>query len=59
MISALLAKAEVIMGIWGVEADWIPKMIETLNSLGMGFGGVGFIHKAVKHRKAKTEGQLS
>jgi len=38
----------VVVGIWEVDAEWIPKTIETLNWLGMTITGWGLTHKASK-----------
>ena len=39
---------EVVKGIWGVDAAWINPAIETLNWVGMVFGGTGLVHKGIK-----------
>lgn len=39
---------EVLIGIWGMEVDWFPMLVKTLNWVGMILGGTGLIHKAIK-----------
>jgi thiol:disulfide interchange protein len=39
---------EVVIGQWGATADWLPKVISTLNWIGMTLGTVGMGHKAIK-----------
>lgn len=39
---------EVVKGIWHVEHPFIDPSIETLNWVGMVFGGIGLTHKAMK-----------
>jgi hypothetical protein len=52
--AALLLAALVISklsGIWEIDADWIPKIAETLEWAGGLFSGIGLTHKTVKARK--------
>ena len=39
---------EVVIGQWGATADWLPKLVSTLNWVGMALGTVGMSHKAMK-----------
>jgi hypothetical protein len=39
---------EVLVGIWGVEGEWIAPTVKTLNWIGMLLGGTGLLHKAMK-----------
>lgn len=39
---------QVVVGIWGSTATWVPMAIQTLEWVGMILGGVGLAHKAVK-----------
>ncbi len=39
---------EVVVGIWHADFHWINPTIETLNWVGMIFGGTGLAHKAFK-----------
>jgi len=39
---------EVLLNVWRLWPEILPKAIETFNWLGMALGGVGLIHKAQK-----------
>lgn len=39
---------EVIIGKWHVDATWIVPLADTLQWIGMAFGGVGLTHKSMK-----------
>jgi len=45
LIALVLAK---LSEIWGIQADWIPRLVETLQWIGGLFSGTGLAHKAVK-----------
>jgi hypothetical protein len=40
-------------GIWEIEYDWIPKLVETLDWIGGVFTGIGLTHKGTKSIAAK------
>ena len=39
---------EVVIGIWGADASWLPPLVRTLNWIGMPLMGIGGVHKGVK-----------
>ncbi len=53
IVSAFLT--EFVIGKWGETAEWIPKVIDVLNYLGMIFGSVGLGHKAYKSISAPKQ----
>lgn len=48
LLFAAVFCGEVIVGIWHYNPDWMPKLIETLNWVGMPLTGAGLIHKGIK-----------
>ena len=45
-VSAILS--QVVVGIWEYSPDWMPKLVMTLDYVGMVIGSVGLGHKGVK-----------
>ena len=43
-----LILTQVFVGIWGAQADWIPKLAATFDWIGAAIVGVGLAHKGVK-----------
>lgn len=48
IMTVAILLTEVVVGIWGIEMDWIAPTVKTLNWVGMLLGGTGLIHKATK-----------
>ena len=46
---------QVLIGMWGVSIEWLPKVVLTLDWLGMVTGVTGLSHKGVKLIKGKDE----
>ena len=44
---------EVVKGIWHVDVFWLDPSIETLNWVGVAFGGTGLAHKLSKSKPVK------
>ena len=46
---------QVVASIWGIRTEFLYKLIETLDWVGMVLGGVGLAHKAVKRVRESKE----